>query len=398
MAEKMNFTQAALGKLPTPEKGRTYYRDIKMPGLTLCVWDSGVKSFELYKRMGGQPTRLKIGRFPEVTVENARKEAARLVGEIAQGKDPSEQRRKARGETAVGELFALFLEGHAKPHKRSWKGDQEQYNRYLDGWKNRKLSQVRRADVAALHAKVGRDHGTYAANRLLALLSSLFTHAARLGYEGGNPAQGVKRFKEQSRDRFLDADELKAFFVAVAAEKSETWRDFFLVALMSGARRANVLAMRWADVNLERGLWRIPESQAKSGEPLIVILPAPAVEILKRRAKGTEGDYVFPRRDGTGHVTEPKQAWARIVKASGLKDVRIHDLRRTLGSWAAAMGASLPMIGRALGHKNVATTAIYARLGLDPVRATVTGAVKAMLEAGNGDADPQQEPSPDVPS
>ncbi|MCJ7545172.1 MAG: Arm DNA-binding domain-containing protein, partial [Phycisphaerae bacterium] len=131
MAEKINFTQAAIDRLPAPKQGRSYYRDAKTPGLCLCVWDTGVKSFELYKRMGGRPTRLKLGRFPGVTVEQARREVARLAGQIAQGKDPAEDRRKARGETTVGELFALFLEGHAKTHKRTWTEDQAQYDRYL---------------------------------------------------------------------------------------------------------------------------------------------------------------------------------------------------------------------------------------------------------------------------
>ena len=182
MADKINFTQAAIDKLPLPAAGRAYYADAKTPGLVLCVSDTGVKTFQLYRRIAGRPTRLKIGRFPEVTVGQARKEVARMTGEIAQGKDPAEDRRKARGETTLGELFALYLDGHAKPHKRTWKEDEAQYKRYLALWKTRKLSSIKRADVAALHAKIGRDKGRYAANRLLALVSVIFNYAASLGY------------------------------------------------------------------------------------------------------------------------------------------------------------------------------------------------------------------------
>ncbi|MCJ7543596.1 MAG: site-specific integrase, partial [Phycisphaerae bacterium] len=258
-----------------------------------------------------------------------------------------------------------------------------------------RLSQVRMADVAALHAKIGRENGHYAANRMLALLSAMFNYAVGLEYEGGNPTKGVKRFKEQSRDRFLRADEIQTFFKALEAEKEdengELWRDFFTVALLTGARRANVLSMKWTDLELTRGLWRIPEAESKNKEPLLCVLPPAAVEILQRRAADNaakdpekQSEYVFPGRGGSGHVFDPTKPWERILERAKLKDLRIHDLRRTLGSWQAAAGASLSIIGRALGHKNVATTAIYARLDLDPVRASVNTAAAAIMDAANG--------------
>jgi integrase len=391
MADKINFTQAAIDRLPAPAEGRTYYADAKTPGLVLCVWHTGVRTFELYKRMGGRPRRLKIGRFPGVTVEQARKEVARMTGELAQGSNPAHARRAARDETTVGELFALYLDGHAKPHKRTWKEDEAQYKRYLARWKARKLSELRPADVTALHAKIGRENGHYAANRMLALLSAMFNHAARLGYEGGNPAKGVKHFKEQTRDRFLRADEIRLFFDALGdAQTPDLWRDFFTVALLTGARRANVMSMAWADVELTRGLWRIPESQSKNKEPLLCVLPPAAVDTLQRRADDNaalpaedQSPYVFPGKGKTGHVFDPTKPWKDLLKRAGIKNLRLHDLRRTLGSWQAATGASLSIIGRSLGHKNVATTAVYARLDLDPVRASVNTAADAIMAAAN---------------
>jgi integrase len=391
MADEIKFTQATIHKLPLPAEGRTYYRDTKTPGLHLAVSNSGVRTFFLYKRIAGKPTRLKIGRFPEVSVEDARKEIARLTGQIAQGKNPAADRRKARAETTVGELFELYLNGHAKPHKRTWQGDQDQFDRYLaPSWKTRKLSQIRRADVATLHAKIGRNNGPYAANRLLALLSTMFNYAAGLGYEGVNPAKGVKKFKEQSRDRFLRADEIQAFFEALAHEETpQIWQDFFTLSLLSGARRANTQAMKWADLELTRGLWKISEAESKNKEPLLCVLAPQAVEILRRRhadnaAMSKPSAYVFPSCGKTGHITEPKGAWKRIITRAGLSDLRVHDLRRTLGSWQAASGASLSIIGQSLGHKNIATTAIYARLDIDPVRASVHAAASAIMEAANG--------------
>ena len=391
----IRFTTSTVHKLPPPTKGKDFYRDADTPGLYLAVTSNGVKSFSYVRRIGTRVGRVTIGRYPGVPVEQARKEAARLAGQIAEGINPADQRRKARAETSLGELFTMYLEGHAKPHKRTWQGDQAQYDRYLVNWRARRLSEIHTADVAALHAKVGSKNGPYAANRMLALLTTMFNFAMTIGYDGGNPCKGLHHFKEQSRDRFLRADELQAFFAALTAEKNEPngqlWSDFFTVALFTGARRANVMSMKWANLELTRGLWRIPEQESKNKEPLLCVLPPTAVEILQRRWNENEAkeqehrsEYVFPGKGGSGHVTDAVKPWKRILARAKIADLRVHDLRRTLGSWQAAAGASLSIIGRSLGHKDVATTAIYARLDLDPVRASVNTAAAAILDAANG--------------
>ena len=167
----------------------------------------------------------------------------------------------------------------------------------------------------------------------------------------------------------------------MAEEPNDTIRDYFLLALLTGARRANVLAMRWAEVNLAEGLWRIPRT--KNGDPQNVTLSPEAVTILQIRKKTAEEDaeFVFPGTGASGHLVEPKKGWARVLERADITDLRIHDLRRTLGSWQAKTGASLTIIGKSLNHKNMATTAIYARLDLDPVRQSVNTATTAMLEA-----------------
>lgn len=411
---KINFTKLRIEALPIPAAAgggfaRNYYRDERAAGLVLCVTSAGSKTFEFYKRVAGRPTRVKIGHFPDLSVEQARNAAARLAGEIAQGGNPAEKRRVARGEMTLQELFDHYIEAHAKPHKRTWEEDVRQFELHLSGLRNRKLSSIRHADIQALHARAARESvqtkevngkvrkrtigGPYGANRLLALVSVLFSHAASGGYEGPNPAKGIRRFKEQSRDRFLHADELGAFFTALNAEP-DPWKDFFLVTLLSGARRSNVQSMRWADLELNRGLWRIPEGDSKNKEPMVCILVRPVVEILQQRSAAGGGSYVFPSRGASGHIAEPKKAWTRILERANIKNLRMHDLRRTLGSWQAATGASLSIIGRALGHKNVATTAIYARLDMDPIRQSVETATAAILGAAGRPLAPEGEGGP----
>jgi integrase len=177
----------------------------------------------------------------------------------------------------------------------------------------------------------------------------------------------------------LQADELPAFFTALAEEPNGTLRDYFLISLLTGARRSNVQEMQWKQINFERAEWRIPTT--KNGEPQTVTLSAEALEILRNRKTDDAGVWVFPSTGVTGHIVEPKKAWKRILERAGIDDLRIHDLRRTLGSWQAKTGASLAIVGKSLNHKSPSTTAIYARLDLDPVRESVDRATGAILAA-----------------
>ncbi len=215
---------------------------------------------------------------------------------------------------------------------------------------------------------------------MLALCSIVFNKAVEFGLlDKVNPALGIKKFREQSRDRFLQADELPRFFKALAMETNDNIRDYFILGVLTGARRSNLLAMRWDQINLERREWRIP--QTKNGTPHIIPLMEEAVFLLQQRKTSAANDFVFPGLGRTGHLSEPKKGWKRILAQAGIADLRIHDLRRTLGSWQARTGASLAIIGKSLNHKSPQATSIYARLDLDPVRASVEKATKAMLEA-----------------
>jgi integrase len=211
------------------------------------------------------------------------------------------------------------------------------------------------------------------------MASSLFGYATELKlYKGANPAHGIKKFPETKRDRFLQSDELPAFFKALAEEPNDTLRDYFLLSLLTGARRSNVQEMEWQQINFNRAEWRIPTT--KNGEPQTVTLSAEALEILRNR-QDCNPIWVFPGTGATGHLVEPKKAWRRVLDRAGIDNLRIHDLRRTLGSWQAKTGASLAIVGKSLNHKSPSTTAIYARLDLDPVRESVDRATGAMFAA-----------------
>jgi len=304
----------------------------------------------------------------------------KLKGRIARGEDPQAERVQTRCEATWGELFAYWLD-YARRHKKTWQEDQRLYGKFLRPLATRQLSSISCRDLETLHAKIGERSGPYQANRVLEIVRAAFGKADRIGWRGENPAAGVAKFPERSRDRHLQAHELRPLFEALAAEPP-LFRDFFTLALLTGARRSNLEAMRWEDLNLAVGVWRIPET--KSGDPVLVPLIPAAVNILRRRQNEADSSpWVFATRSKHEHLVEPKTAWKRVCERAGLTDLRIHDLRRTLGSWQAALGASLPIIGKSLGHRDGSpATAIYARLTMDPVRDSVEKAGAAMLEAG----------------
>ena len=377
---KFNFTKAAIEALPVPEKGWTYYYDLKVQGLGIGVGATGKKSFILYRKINGRPERITLGRYPDLAIEQARGKASELNADIAEGKSPADRLRAAKREMTLGDLFQEYMERRAAFNRRPDK-PQATYRLYLSDWNNRKLSSIKHEEVDRLHKKIGRNKGLVTANIVLKLLHVMFNKAINEWriWKGENPAHGIAKFPEQSRDRFLQSDELPKFFQAVAKEENETIRDYVLMSLLTGARRSNVLAMRWQDINFERAEWRIEET--KNGTPQTITLSPEGIEVLRNRRPSDEAEYVFSGSGKSGHLEEPKKGWKRILERAGIEDLRIHDLRRTLGSWQAKTGASLAIIGKSLNHKNQNTTAIYARLDLDPVRDSVNTATNAMMVA-----------------
>ena len=151
---------------------------------------------------------------------------------------------------------------------------------------------------------------------------------------------------------------------------------------VTGQRKRNVCQMRWEELDLTRGLWFVAGETTKNGAPLVVVLSTNALAILSDRFSDPDknAEWVFPSERTTGSVVDAKKAWERVRERSGLTDVRMHDLRRTLGSWQALIGASLLVIGKSLGHKTSKATEVYARLTTDPVRESVEKATQTMAE------------------
>ncbi|MDP2025869.1 site-specific integrase [Sulfuriferula sp.] len=399
MANRIRFKKEVLEALPAPENGRSTYYDDQVQKLAVRVTSAGTKTFYVITRDGESVAWLKLGTFPDMTVEIARKESQKHLGDFARGASPVQARRVEKQRLTLGQSYERYRELYAKPRGLKtaddtfmiWQrclgvmpdepakkhGRKRQKHPAGVDWSNRKLDEITPGEVRTLHAEIGT-HTPVQANRVVEIIGTIYARAAEWGYTGINPAKDIRPFKEQKRDRFIQADELPAFFKALADDTSEDFKHFVLLCLLTGARRVNVLSAQWQEINLASAVWRIPDT--KNGEPVVVALVPEALEILQSRDPQKSG-FVFPTESKTGYLSPPAKRWQALLARAGMADFRIHDLRRSLGSWQAITGASLVVIGKSLGHKSADATMIYARLSMDPVRASVNTATAAMLEA-----------------
>lgn len=375
------FSHAWIDGIPRQTTRREWI-DSDCDGLALRVGTSGSKIFYFLGRLNGRVERSKLGEYPHMPLAEARREVKHMLGQAAIGKPAKPRAMTVRDEITLGDLFEWYLRTHAKPQKRTWEADESRYKRVLAKWSSKPLSAITTAMVKDLHIALGDADGPYAANKMLELLGFMWRLGReQLAFDAPDPTRGLLRYPKKDRERFLDKSELPKFFEALAKLPKETTRDFIMICLLTGGRRSNVAAMRWRDVNLADGVWEVEADQSKNKRSMRIILPTPAVLVLERRREAAEKDaeWVFPGGGRTGHIVEPKHAMATIRDKSGIKDLRLHDLRRTLGSWQAALGTSLPIIGKSLGHTSIQATRIYARLDLDPVRASVQAAADQMM-------------------
>ena len=372
----MRLTKAVLDKAQYEGDGteRCALWDAEIPGLGLRVYPSGRKAFILmYRNRYGQKRLATLGTYGVLPLPQARDKARLLLADVLGGQDPVVERAQDRAGATMKTLCNEYLERHAKQLKKSWSEDERRIKAHLElEWGNLKVAAITRADVARLHQRIGAKR-KYEANRTLALLSKMFNLARVWGFlpEGAaNPAVGIEYYREEKRDRWVKAGEMPDLFDSIKQEENVYVRSALLLYLLTGARKNELLAARWEDIDTERAEWRLPET--KQGRPHVIPLSGPALEILESIPRLKGNPYVLPGFKGeTGHLVNITKAWERIRTRAELADVRLHDLRRTVGSWMAVDGASLLVIGKALGHSRASTTQIYARLSEDPVRAAL---------------------------
>jgi len=383
----MTLTKIVVERAASPQAGQTFFRDDQTTGLALRVTAGGVKSFIFEGRVNGRVRRMTLGQWPFMTVAGARDEVLKIRRAMLDGLDPADARLDARHEPTFGDLVDAYLADAEARGRRSLPRMVERIDKYLAPWRNRRASDITPGEVAQLHQTIGKERGQVIANRVaLLLLRAIFNHALKLRlFKGENPAAGIEPFAESARERFLTPAELERVNNELAAEPHPYWRAYFTATLLLGTRKNELLGAKWADVDIEARTLRLP--MTKNGRSHLLPIPEAVLRMLQElpsfaaREQG-EGWIFASNLSGAGHLADPSKAWQRIRDRAGCPDVTVHDLRRTLGSWMAGEGHSLLLIGRALGHKSSASTQIYARLALAPLRDALEANARLMLGEG----------------
>jgi integrase len=377
------LTDKLARELPAPPNGNRLYRDSDLAGFGLRVTAAGARSWVLNYSTRGRERRITIGSFPPWRERQARARAEELRRLVDAGGDPMGDRRADRAAPTMNELADRFDAEHL-PKRRP--GTVQDYRSLLaqhirPALGALKVAAVRHADIERLHNKIAASTPVRA-NRVVAVLSKMFSLAIKWEMRSDNPAKGIERRPGQGRTRFLTPAEIARLGEVLAKHPQRASANAVRLLLLTGARRGEVLGATWDQFDLTGGVWVKPASTTKQRTLHRVPLSVPALALLaEMRAKAPSERFLFP---GTGDrpLRDVKKLWASVCRQAGIERARLHDLRHTYASILASSGLSLPIIGALLGHTQAQTTARYAHLLDDPLRAATERAAEAIENAG----------------
>ena len=371
--------------------------DTQVTGFVLKVTPTGHQTYQLRYRTGGRGSRLRtftIAKHGQITPDQARRKAQALLGDVRRGIDPADaKKQREKAEKAVPTVSAVaadFMELHTKAKRRRRTIDEYGKlirNLILPAFGKRRIEDLTASEIERWHHAM-RDT-PYQANRALAVLSKLMSWArSRDLLQGNNPCSLVEKFKEIPRKRYLTSEEISRLGTALQrleddGQLSPHAAAFFRILLLTGMRRDELRLLEWRRVNFDRSVItledRLDGGDAKTGYRDVPMSP-PVREMLLDLPRIQDNPYVFVGKLPGREIVNLSKPWARVIAAAELPSLRIHDLRHTAASVGVAAGASLPLIGGVLGHRSPQTTARYAHLADDPVRAT-SGIIASRLMA-----------------
>ena len=350
--------------------------DRDLPGFGVRVYPTGTKVYVVQSRVRGRSRRITVGRHGALSADEARRRAARIIAHLKGWEVPVEA---ASAAVTVAEMAERYLEEHVtvrcKP--RTQVLYRAVVHRHLvPALGETRVAAVTREQVSALHYRLRET--PYAANRVVEVLARILDMAREHGLRergAGNPCRSVEKYRERSHERFLSEEEFRRLgrvlekVAAGAGGASRAAVAAIRLLMLTGCRRSEILSLRWEYVDLAAGELRLPDS--KTGARLVPLSPA-AAEVLSGIPREPGNPWVIPGRNPGAPLKNLQYPWEIVRARAGLEDVRIHDLRHSFASRALALGESLPIIGELLGHRRVRTTARYAHLARESVKASAT--------------------------
>lgn len=381
----IRLTKRSVEKLETTQRDYFVW-DSELTGFGVRVMPSGRKSYLIQYRAGGRSRRRSIGQHGALTAEQARMEAKSLLGSVASGGNPAEERQRKLREPTIASLCDRFLNEYAAHHCKP--STQKGYQSYIETCirprlGSRKIGDISRADVVAFHHEL-RDR-PYTANRAVAMLSRMFNLAEDWGLrrEGSNPARRIQKYREEEKKRYLSDDEQARLGQALAdALDSGRETEFAIAAIsllaLTGCRLGEILSLKW--VYVAQHHLELPDS--KTGRRRIP-LPREAYDIIMSLPRMSGNPYVILGQSEHGHLVNLHKTWLRIRQVAGLEDVRMHDLRHTYASVAVMSGIDPFLLKEIMGHKNLQTTLRYSHFADEAVQ-RAAGSVAGKLAGALG--------------
>ena len=353
-------------------KHQCVYWDKALECFGLRVYPSGRRVYVCAYRVNRRRRLARLGRADVLTLDQARKKAMTYLGKAANQEDPQ---NKVDGRLrSIEELCAAYIENHAKKKKKTWKEDQSRLKRHLlSKLKGRLAVSIVTADIEAIHSEVGAQH-PYAANNLLDVVRKMFNWGRVAGLmpkDHPNLVAGIVRFPERKRRRFITTVEMPRFVQALEQEEDDYARHGIWLLLLMGLRCGELLKAKWVDIDWDMGTLFI--GLTKNGEPLLAPISDAAMARFKIVPRMSDNPYIICGRRRGQHLHGLGPAFKRVLERAGLENLRVHDLRRTVGSWLAQDGKSLHLIGDVLNHRDPKTTAGYAYFQTQQRRDALTG-------------------------
>lgn len=350
----------------------TVYWDRTLSGFGVRVYATGSKVYVVQTRSGGRSNRVTIGRHGVITAEQARQRAALIIARIKSGKTAVAAPERKGNALTVAELSERYLKEHMDVRCKPSTGERVRSTlrtHVIPEFGDCPIDALEPEKIWALRNRLHATPG--AANKALNTLSAMLTLAETWGLvpEGNNPCPQVARYKVRRRERFLTQAEFSRLGRVLSeaearGEVSDRSAAAIRLLMLTGCRCGEILRLRWDEVDLERRELRLRDS--KTG-PRTVPLSPPAARVLSDRPREPGTPWVLPGTIAGQHLKTIEGPWNKVRVRAGLDDVRLHDLRHSFASRALALGESLPVIGKLLGHSEIQTTARYSHLAEDSV-------------------------------
>ena len=375
MKKVFKFTDKAISNLAAHDthsrSASTEYTDQGgVTGLKLLVGKTGKKSFLLRFTLDGRKGSIKIGEFGALTVNDARARANELRKLIHDGIDPRIERQRQRDKTTLKAFVQDEYLPHARQTKRSHKTDESKFiHHILPRFGSYKLENITTKDIQRYLTDLKSVRAAATVNRHISLLHHAFSLAIQWGHIERNPVQTIRKFQENNqRQRFLTEDEVRRLFKAAEGDHNRVAGCLIPFLLVTGIRLGEALSAQWIYAELESKRPRLFIPHTKSGKSRYVLLNPVAVNILKSAPRATGNPYLFPGKVTGKPLNNPRKAFHRMLKKSGIeKSFRIHDLRHSFASLAINNGCTLYEVQALLAHSNSRMTERYAHLSSDAI-------------------------------